>query len=79
MIDQDDIKRDEQVFGANGDQALQDIADRKRVQTHEDIPEIPEGIEVSNSAGSEEPDEGDDFELDDYSDVDVDITIEEDI
>lgn len=40
MIDPDDIKRDEQVFGANGDQALQDIADRKRVQTHEDIPDL---------------------------------------
>ena len=41
------------------------------VQTHEDIPEIPEGVEVSNSVGSEEPDEGDDFEPEDYSDVDL--------
>lgn len=49
------------------------------VQTHADIEEIPEGIEVSNSFGSEEPDDGDDFELDDYSDVDIDNTIEEDI
>ena len=41
------------------------------VQTHKDIPEIPEGIEVSNSVGSEEPDAGDDFEPEDYSDVDL--------
>lgn len=26
------------------------------VQTHEDIPEIPEGIEVSDSTGSDAPD-----------------------
>ena len=42
------------------------------VQTHEDIEEIPEGVEVSNSLGSDAPDEGDDFEVEDYSDVDLD-------
>lgn len=40
------------------------------VQTHEDIPEIPEGVEVSNSVGSEEPDAGE-IEPEDYSDVDL--------
>lgn len=40
------------------------------VQTHEDIEEIPEGVEVSNSLGSEAPDEGD-IEPEDYSDVDL--------
>lgn len=58
---------------------MNDIDHSDLVQTHADIEDIPEGVEVSNSAGSEEPDEGDDFELDDYSDVDVDNTIEEDI
>lgn len=41
------------------------------VQTHEDIEEIPEGVAVSNSLGSEEPDDGD-IEPEDYSDVQID-------
>lgn len=40
----------------------------KLVQTHDDIPEIPEGVEVSNSYGSDEPDV-EEPELEDYSDV----------
>lgn len=44
--------------------------DIKRVQTHEDIEEIPKGVEVSNSVGSEEPDAGE-IEPEDYSDVEI--------
>ena len=40
------------------------------VQTHEDIEEIPEGVEVSNSKGSEAPDVEEPTE-EDYSDVDL--------
>lgn len=40
-------------------------------QTHADIPEIPDGIELPDSTGSLVPDAGDDFELDDYADVGV--------
>lgn len=40
------------------------------VQTHEDIPEIPEGVEVSNSLGADAPDEGEP-EPEDYSDVEI--------
>lgn len=46
------------------------------VQTHEDIEEIPEGVAVSNSLGSEEPDDGE-IEPEDYSDVEIDPETEE--
>lgn len=46
------------------------------VQTHEDIPEIPEGVEVSNSLGSEEPDVAEP-EPEDYSDVDLPDDVKE--
>lgn len=42
----------------------------KLVQTHEDIEEIPEGVEVSNSVGSEIED-AEEPEVEDYSDVDI--------
>lgn len=49
------------------------------VQTHEDIEEIPEGVAVSNSLGSDAPDEGDDFEIEDYSDVELPDDITEEV
>lgn len=49
------------------------------VQTHEDIEEIPEGVEVSSSLGSDAPDEGDDFEVEDYSDVELPDDITEEV
>lgn len=49
------------------------------VQTHEDIEEIPEGVEIPNSLGSDAPDEGDDFEVEDYSDVELPDDITEEV
>lgn len=39
-------------------------------QTHESIPEIPEGIEIPDSSGSHEPD-AEAPEPEDYSDVEI--------
>lgn len=44
------------------------------VQTHEDIEEIPVGVEIPNSEGSLIPDEGEP-ETEDYSDVEIEETI----
>ena len=49
----------------------EDIKNEDLVQTHEDISEIPEGVEVSNSVGSEEPDAEQPEDVD-YSDVEID-------
>ena len=40
------------------------------VQTHADIPEIPEGIEIPDSSGADAPDAGE-IEPEDYSDVEI--------
>ena len=39
-------------------------------QTHEDIPEIPEGVTLPDSSGSLEPDAGEPEPVD-YSDVEI--------
>lgn len=43
----------------------------KGVQTHDDIPEIPEGVVLPDSSGSLVDDAGDVEDVPDYSDVDV--------
>lgn len=46
------------------------IAPPKTVQTHDDIPEIPEGIEIPNSELSHGEDEEPTEDVD-YSDIDI--------
>ena len=42
------------------------------VQTHEDIPEIPEGVAIPDSSGSLIPDDGEPEPVD-YSDVELEV------
>lgn len=42
------------------------------IQTHEDIPEIPEGVELPDSSGSHEPDAEEPVEIDYTDDEEVD-------
>ena len=49
---------------------MNEVKHEDLVQTHEDIEEIPEGVEVSNSFGSDEPDAGEPEPVD-YSDVEI--------
>ena len=46
------------------------MEEKKAVQTHEDIPEIPEGVEIPDSSGSDAPDAGEPEPVD-YSDVEI--------